>query len=249
MVKAPCIAVALELCGLAGVAAAQTGSRARVGEQQHREHGVAAARREVLRELLPRLPLREVRALQPARRRICSSREQQLVDNLMFTGERPFDTMAIAMQPEDCDALVRHAAARISSLIARSRGTDYLYTFLRSFYADPSTADGRRTTSCCRGTAMPHVLWELQGTQRAVFTSERPRRRRSSMGSRCMRPGELPPSEFDEVVRDIVNFLDYIGEPIKRERAAARHPRDRVLARVPADCLSCLKKEIWKDVH
>ena len=67
--------------------------------------------------------------------------EEQLVENLMFTGEQPFDTMAIAMRPEDAMRWFGIAPPDLS-LIARSRGTDYLYTYLRSFYADPSSPTG-----------------------------------------------------------------------------------------------------------
>ena len=54
------------------------------------------------------------------------------------------------------------------SLIARSKGPDYVYTFLRSFYADPTKATGVNNLAL-PGTAMPHVLWELQGMQEAVW--------------------------------------------------------------------------------
>ena len=109
--------------------------------------------------------------------------EDQLVQNLMFTGERPFDTMANAMRPEDAVRWFGIAPPDLS-LIARSRGTDYLYTFLRSFYEDPSSPTGVDNI-VLPGTAMPHVLWQLQGTQRAVFEDQRrgPRAKRYSKGS------------------------------------------------------------------
>ena len=97
--------------------------------------------------------------------------DQQLVDNLMFTGERPFDTMAIAARPEDQARWFARQPPDLS-LIARSRGTDYLYTFLRSFYADPSKPTGANNV-VLPGTAMPHVLWELQGIRSAVFNKAR----------------------------------------------------------------------------
>jgi ubiquinol-cytochrome c reductase cytochrome c1 subunit len=170
--------------------------------------------------------------------------DQQLIDNLMFTGERPFDTMAIAMRPEDSARWFGITPPDLS-LIARSRGTDYIYTFLRSFYADPSSPTGVDNV-VLPGTAMPHVLWQLQGTQNAVFT-------RDEHGAEVFerfdmaRPGELGVAEFDNVVRDIVNFLDYIGEPIKRER---QQLGIRVIGFLLVFLLIAymLKKEIWKDV-
>ncbi len=114
--------------------------------------------------------------------------EQQLVDNLMFTGERPFDTMAIAMKPEDATRWFGKEPPDLS-LIARARGTDYLYTFLRSFYLDPSRPTGANNV-VLRGVAMPPVLWELQGLQRAKFTIDADaRRRRSIRGVRDRQAG------------------------------------------------------------
>ena len=173
--------------------------------------------------------------------------EQQLVDNLMFTGERPFDTMDIAMRPADAERWFGTAPPDLS-LIARSRGPDYIYTFLRSFYADPERPTGVNNV-VLRGTAMPAVLWELQGSQRAQFVEdpERPGEERFE-GFETIHPGTLPPERFDEVVRDIVNFLDYIAEPIKRER---QQLGIRVIGFLLVFLLIAymLKKEIWKDVH
>ena len=83
---------------------------------------------------------------------------------------------------------------------------------------------------------MPHVLWQLQGTQRAVF-DEHEQACEEFEGFELLRPGELGASDYDDVVRDIVNFLDYIGGADQARTAAARHTRDRFLARVPPDCL------------
>lgn len=167
--------------------------------------------------------------------------EQQLVDNLMFTGERPFDTMAIGARPEDQARWFGRQPPDLS-LIARSRGPDYLYTFLRSFYADPKKPTGANNV-VLPGTAMPHVLWELQGVQNAKFKEDG-----EFEGFELVRPGALQPEEYDEVVRDIVNFLDYIGEPIQRERVSLGI---RVIGFLLVFWLIAylLKKEIWKDVH
>jgi len=171
--------------------------------------------------------------------------EQQLIDNLMFTGERPFDTMAIAARPEDQARWFAKQPPDLS-LIARSRGTDYLYTFLRSFYADPSRPTGVNNI-VLPGTAMPHVLWELQGVQRAKF-EQGEGGLEEFKGFESIRSGALPPEEYNEVVRDIVNFLDYIGEPVQRDRQALGI---RVIAFLLVFWLIAylLKKEIWKDVH
>jgi ubiquinol-cytochrome c reductase cytochrome c1 subunit len=171
--------------------------------------------------------------------------EDQLVENLMFTGQQPFDTMSIAMRPEDA---VRWFGVEPPdlSLIARSRGTDYLYTFLRSFYSDESRPTGVDNV-VLPGTAMPHVLWELQGLQSAVFEHDESGAEHL-VGFETLIPGTLNEDEYDGVVRDIVNFLAYIGEPMQLER-------QRLGVRVIAFLLVLLlisyllKKEIWRDVE
>jgi ubiquinol-cytochrome c reductase cytochrome c1 subunit len=170
--------------------------------------------------------------------------DQQLIDNLMFTGERPFDLMANSMKPEDSQRWFGVSPPDLS-LIARSRGTDYIYTFLRSFYVAPDRPTGANNV-VLPGTAMPHVLWQLQGTQRAVFSTD-------EHGAEvfdhfeAVTPGELDERAFNDAVRDIVNFLDYIGEPIKQQR---QQLGVRVIGFLLVFLLIAfmLKKEIWKDV-
>jgi ubiquinol-cytochrome c reductase cytochrome c1 subunit len=172
--------------------------------------------------------------------------EQQLIENLMFTGEQPFDTMANAMRPEDSVRWFGTPPPDLS-LIARSRGTDYIYTFLRSFYAAPGRPTGV-DNAVLPGTAMPHVLWQLQGTQRPVYATDAEHGGAEVLeGFVLVRAGQLDSSAFDEVVRDIVNFLDYLGEPIKRER---QQLGIRVIGFLLVFLLIAymLKKEIWKDV-
>jgi len=173
--------------------------------------------------------------------------EEQLVDNLMFTGERPYDTMAIAMRPEDSVRWFGRSPPDLS-LMARARGTDYIYTFLHSFYV----AEGRPTgvdNLVLPGTAMPDVLWELQGIQRAKFVKDEEHGGEEMFdGFEQVRAGTLSADQYDEVVRDIVNFLDYIAEPIKRER---QQLGIRVIGFLLVFLLIAymLKKEIWKDVE
>jgi ubiquinol-cytochrome c reductase cytochrome c1 subunit len=171
--------------------------------------------------------------------------EAQLTDNLMFTGERPFDTMSIAMNPEDAERWFGRAPPDLS-LIARSRGTDYLYTFLRSFYLDDASPTGV-DNAVLEGTAMPHVLWELQGLQTAALESDPEHEGEGHLVLELTTPGTLSEEEYDGVVRDIVNFLDYIGEPMQLERQSLGI---RVIAFLLVLLLVSymLKKEIWKDV-
>jgi ubiquinol-cytochrome c reductase cytochrome c1 subunit len=171
--------------------------------------------------------------------------EDQLVRNLMFTGEQPFDTLANAMRPEDAVRWFGVAPPDLS-LIARSRGTDYLYTFLHSFYVDESRPTGV-DNAVLPGTAMPHVLWELQGLRRPVEDSGADSEE-TPEAFEHITEGSLTEDEYDLLVRDIVNFLDYISEPVQLER---QRLGIRVIAFLLVFLLIAylLKKEIWKDVE
>ena len=170
--------------------------------------------------------------------------EDELIENLMFTGERPFDTMQSALRDEDAVRWFGVAPPDLS-LIARSRGTDYLYNFLRGFYADDSTLTGANNL-WLDNTAMPHVLWQLQGIRRATEGGDA--ESEGTLHLETVQAGELSAAEYDDVVRDIVNFLDYIGEPIQVERQAlGMHVIGFLLLFLVLSYM--LKREIWKDVH
>lgn len=171
--------------------------------------------------------------------------EDQVVENLMFTSERPFDTIENAMR--DADAVRWFGVAPPDlSLIARSRGTDYIYNFLRGFYADDSTPTGANNL-WLPNTAMPHVLWQLQGI-RSLVIEESEDGAAAESRFEVLRSGVMDEAEFDEVARDIVNFLDYMGEPMQVERRALGV---RVIAFLLLFLVISymLKREIWKDVH
>ena len=174
--------------------------------------------------------------------------EQQLIENLMFTGERPHDTMKIGIHPDDAKRWFGVVPPDLS-LIARSRGADYLYTFLKSFYADPSKATGMNHLAL-PGTAMPHVLWELQGTQEAVWegtVDAQGNAQKHFKEFKLATPGKLKPEEYDAFVRDTVNFLQYMGEPVQVKRQSLGFV---VIAFLVFFTLLAyaLKKEYWKDV-
>jgi ubiquinol-cytochrome c reductase cytochrome c1 subunit len=175
--------------------------------------------------------------------------DQQLVTNLMFAAQKPQETMTIAMRTEDAKRWFGVAPPDLS-LIARNRGADYLYNFLRAFYLDPGRPTGVNNLML-PNAAMPHVLWQLQGLQEAVFVETAPARGRAPekifKEFRQVTPGKLSPEEYDHFVRDLVNFLDYVGEPVQLER-------QRLGLWVLAFLLvfgilaHLLKQEIWKDV-
>jgi ubiquinol-cytochrome c reductase cytochrome c1 subunit len=134
------------------------------------------------------------------------------------------------------------------SLMARSKGVDYIYSFLKGFYVDPDSPTGVDNT-VLPGTSMPHVLWELQGFQAAKF-SEHMEGGATSLefdGFEQLSEGSLDAEDYDEFVRDTVNFLGYIAEPIRSER---RKLGVWVLIYLVFFLIiaAMLKKQIWKDV-
>jgi ubiquinol-cytochrome c reductase cytochrome c1 subunit len=177
--------------------------------------------------------------------------EQQLTANLMFGGERPHDTLVSALPPADGERWFGRAPPDLS-LVARSKGTDYIYQFLQTFYLDETRAGTTGVNNLAlENAAMPHVLADLQGLQRAVFAVER-----AEDGTQVkvferfeqVSTGRLSPAEYDAFVRDIVNFLDYVGEPVKRTRVQLGIWVIGFLLVFTAFAYA-LKKEIWKDIR
>jgi ubiquinol-cytochrome c reductase cytochrome c1 subunit len=176
--------------------------------------------------------------------------DAELAANLMFTAQRPFETINSALSAEDGRKWFGNAPPDLS-LIARSRGTDYVYAYLTSFYADPSRPTGVNN-AVLPGTAMPHVLADLQGVQKAVY-----RTRAAAEGGTATAeietlklevPGTLAADKYDDFVRDTVNFLEYIGEPVQTKR------RDlgvwvTLFLLVFTGFAYLLKREYFRDIH
>jgi len=174
--------------------------------------------------------------------------DEQLIDNLMFAADKVSDPMRIAMPPKMAEQWFGQAPPDLS-LIARSRGADYLYNFLRAFYIDENLSTGVNNLVLANAS-MPHVLWELQGTQRAIFEEVEyapGSTRLEFVGFEQVMPGTLSPEEYDMFVRDLVNFLDYAGAPEQLERT---YIGIWVILFLLVFLLFAflLKDEIWKDV-
>ncbi|MGQ0384918.1 MAG: cytochrome c1 [Gammaproteobacteria bacterium] len=174
--------------------------------------------------------------------------EQELRDNLMFTGERIYDPMISAMPAEQARGWFGNAPPDLS-LIARSRGVDYVYTFLKSFYVDPSRPTGANN-ALLANTVMPNVLAVRQGEQLPRF-EERPgpdgRPVPHLIALDAGTPGEMTAPEFDGFVRDTVAFLEYVAEPAKAQRKALGVWVMLFLLMFTAFAFF-LYKEYWKDV-
>ncbi|ASG00629.1 cytochrome c1 [Vibrio anguillarum] len=135
------------------------------------------------------------------------------------------------------------------TLVARVRGTDWLYTYLRSFYADPSRPFGVNNI-VFPSVGMPHVLEELQGVPQPVYGthSVNGEEVKKVVGVESDGTGELSQSEYDQAVRDIVNFLEYSAEPVKLERQTLGWWVMAFLVLFTI-VVVLLKKEYWRDVH
>ncbi len=168
--------------------------------------------------------------------------EKVAVKNLNFTGRKVGDLMITSMRPEDGKAWFGAPPPDLS-VIARARGADWLASYLRTFYLDPKRPTGVNNLTF-KDVAMPHVLWELQGWQRAVWSEDG----KHIEGLELARPGKMSEEEYATAVNDLVGFLVYLGEPAKLERYSLGW---KVLLFLVLFTWVAwlLKKEYWRDVH
>lgn len=175
--------------------------------------------------------------------------EKLVSENLMFTGGKVGELMTVATAADDAKQWFGTVPPDLS-VIARARGVDWIYTYMRSFYRDDSRHTGTNNL-VFPDVGMPNVLWELQGIQAPVITTVKDHAdgtEHKVVELELVEPGLQTPKEFDRTVRDLVNFLDYMGEPAKYER---RHLGTKVLIflLVLLVLAVLLKREYWKDIH
>jgi ubiquinol-cytochrome c reductase cytochrome c1 subunit len=163
--------------------------------------------------------------------------------NLMFTTDNIGEPITISMDPQDAKKWFGVTPPDLS-VTARSRGVDWIYTYLRSFYTDESRPFGVNNT-VFPDVGMPNVLWQLQGTQKAVVKEVDGEEVHEL---ELVKPGTLSAEEFDGTVRDLTAFLSYVGEPIQAKRRAMGK---WVLLFIGLFFILAymLKKEYWKDIH
>ena len=172
--------------------------------------------------------------------------EEMVMRNLVFADAKIGETMSIAMDPEDAEDWFGQAPPDLS-LRGRSRGADWLYAYLRSFYQDEN---GGWNNTVLANAAMPHVLWKLQGIQKPVYAThiEGGIEMQVIEHLELAVPGQMSPEEYDATVRDLVTFLDYLGEPAKLKRKNIGIWVMLYLA-VFTFLAYLLKAEYWRDVH
>ena len=140
--------------------------------------------------------------------------EEQIKQNLVFSSDKVGDTMHIAMDREDAKKWFGAVPPDLS-VIARARGSDWLYTYLRTFYRDDTRPTGWNNLVFDK-VGMPHVLWELQGQQvpkYAEVKSEHGEAEKKLVGLEVTVPGKMNKVEYDQAVADLVSYLDWMAEP------------------------------------
>jgi ubiquinol-cytochrome c reductase cytochrome c1 subunit len=175
--------------------------------------------------------------------------------------------MTIAMTPAEAKAWFGAVPPDLS-VESRVRGTDWLYNYFLGFYRDEKSATGWNNL-VFPNVAMPHVLWELSGTNRlvskeykdaheaqgAAIAAKQLVRVASLPGGKAAvetlavaTPGTMTPVEYRALVADLVNYLDFMGEPVKNQRISLG-----LIVLIYLGVLFVfafwLKKEFWKDVH
>ena len=188
--------------------------------------------------------------------------EEQIKTSLLFTGEKVGEMMTVSMTKKDGKDWFGAAPPDLS-VIARSKasgdgsGADWLYTYLRSFYRDASRETGWNNT-VFHNVGMPHVLWELQGEQRAVFAKvPDPHDKAKSIEqferfeliNPAPKAGQLSKLDYDRSIGDLVGFLVWMGEP---DAAFRKQLGVLVLVFLGVFMLPCawlLNRAYWKDIH
>ena len=168
---------------------------------------------------------------------------QKVLKDIAPEGASIYDQLHSAMNKHDAEKWFGTQPPDLS-LIARSRGADWLYSYLKSYYIDTTKPLGVNNL-VFKDTAMPNPLWQLQGEQHAE-------QRKTIYGEYTKlvieKQGTLSEKDFDLFVNDLVNFLVYVGEPVQLERQ--RIGKYVILFLLLFLVIAyLLKKEFWKDIH
>ena len=174
--------------------------------------------------------------------------EAQIRDNLMFASDKVGETMRVALPAKDGKEWFGVPPPDLS-VVGRSRGADWLYTYLRTFYRDPKTAHGWNN-AVFPNAAMPHALWTLQGERGFEVIPYTDKAGHAAIEYKWtqLAPGAQSSGQYDATVRDLVNFLVYVGEPSAQSRKHIGVVALFVLS-ILLVLAYALKKAYWKDVH
>ncbi|MCC5852780.1 MAG: cytochrome c1 [Alkalimonas sp.] len=173
--------------------------------------------------------------------------EELGMEYLMFTGERVGDHITNAMDPADAAEWFGDAIPDLTN-VARVRGPNWIYTFLKSFYKDDSRPFGV-DNDVFPMVGMPHVLQELQGVPYKAYETRLVDGQPTEVyvGIRTDGSGELSEEEYNRAVADLVNYLVYVGEPYRLE-SERLGVKVLIFLAIFFVLAYLLKKEYWKDV-
>ena len=176
--------------------------------------------------------------------------DKAVVENLIFTTDADGEPSKIGslMSNNMTDDYGKQAFGAIPpnlALTARSRGVDWLYTYMKSFYLDESRPLGANNKVYPQ-VGMPHVLADLQGWQQPVYESDGEGGEKF-VGFQQITAGSLTPDEYDDTITDLVSFLDYLGDP-NREARHSLGIKVMLFLFIFLIIAILLKKEYWKDV-
>ena len=153
--------------------------------------------------------------------------DDQIRANLLFTSEKVGDLMKVSLAEKDAKAWFGAVPPDLSVIVrakasSQGSGADYVYTYLRTYYKDPSRATGWNNL-VYPNVAMPHILWELQGVRKAKFVEEKDPHDESKTvhkfeGFEQIKPGKLSSQAYDTQIADLVGFMAWMSEPVKNKR-------------------------------
>ena len=172
--------------------------------------------------------------------------EDEVQANLNFTGAKPGEQVHVALTDADAQKFFGKMPPDLS-VIARVRGSDWIYNYLKSFYLDETRPVGWNNT-VFPNASMPNPLWEMQGLQHAEYGAADAGGERPVEKLVLAQPGSQTPEQFDQTVRDITAFLEYAGEPAALKRQSMGVWVVLFLAFFTF-LAWLLKKEYWRDVH
>lgn len=172
--------------------------------------------------------------------------EEEVMQNLNFTGGKIGDQIHVSLKDADGKKWFGKMPPDLS-LISRVRGSDWVYTYLKSFYLDESRPLGWNN-KLFPNASMPNPLWEMQGLQHAELGKADAAGERPVEALKVTQPGNVSPQAYDQAVRDVTNFLEYAGEPAALKRQSIGVWVVLFLAAL-ALLAYLLKQEYWRDVH
>lgn len=170
--------------------------------------------------------------------------EKAMREQFMLGDVKIHDSLTTSLNAQDGESMFGVAPPDLS-LVARSRGVDWLYAYLKGFYIDPTRPLGVNNI-VAENIAMPNVFWALQGLQEPITVKGSGEAH--TTGLKLVKPGSLSVAAFDQTVRDLITFLAYVAEPSQLQRLPlGKYVLFFLLILIVA--FQRLKKEYWKDLH